>query len=593
MEHFDTIHNSPSQIYQFALPFSPSSSWLHSDYTAELLQVSKVIKGAKAEWGMCSRTVLLDTFPRSLSYWNNAITIGCANRGIITLDAITGSRMAVLSGHTDGVNCVTFSCDGRSLASGADDRTVKLWDIQSGGIVRTFLGHTQSVLSVSISIDYTRIVSGSNDGVICLWDIQTGECFWNIKQHDPVGYVGFSPVNPLHIISISGGKVWEWDLNGQQIPPTYNGTHIAFSPDHTKFALCNQDVITLQDTNCRATKAQFHIGAGRAKCCCFSPDGRLIAAAADRTTYIWDITCPESHPIGTLIGHDKEIRSLIFSSPSSLISISLDQSVRFWQIGVLSTNLGIDLELASTVSSRIWSVSLQARTGIVISRDEKGVVKTWDISTGLCEASFQTPARGNLWSDTRLIDDRLIVVWCKQHQLYIWDTSNDDPPKIVATLSFNLKNLRISGDGSKVFCLSRTSIQAWSTHTGELSGEVKLELKQEFYLDPLQMDGSKIWIQLKDFSTQGWDFGVSNSLPVPLSDSSVGRPLLDFIGGTSWETKDTSWIKNTVTGKEVFRFSSSGRYAEPKEIQWDGHYLVAGYGSGEVLILDFCHMYPQ
>ena len=122
-------------------------------------------------------------------------------------------------------------------------------------------------------------------------------------------------------------------------------------------------------------------------------------------------------------------------------------------------------------------------------------------------------------------------------------------------------------------------------------GEMKLELEQGFYLDPLQMDNSQIWIRLKDFSTQGWEFDISNSVPVPLSDGFTERPLLDFIGGAWWQTEDPSWIKNVVTGKEVFQLS--GRYVKPNHIEWDGQYLVAGYRSGEVLILDFHHLYPQ
>ena len=134
-------------------------------------------------------------------------------------------------------------------------------------------------------------------------------------------------------------------------------------------------------------------------------------------------------------------------------------------------------------------------------------------------------------------------------------------------------------------------IVTWPTYTGEPIGEMKLELGQEFYLEPLQMDDSKIWIQLKDLSTHGWDFGVSNSAPVPLSNGSTKRPLLDFIGCVSWQTEDLSWVKNMVTGKKVFQLS--GRYARPEYTEWNGQYLVAGYESGEVLILDFCHLYPQ
>ena len=591
LEHFDTIHSSPSLIYQYALPLSPPSSWLHRHYPAELLQVPKVIKGAKTEWGTCSRTVKLDSRALALSYWNNVIAIGSRGGDIITLDAITGSRMAVLSGHTGEVNCVTFSSDGRSLVSGADDNTVKLWDMQTGGVVRTFLGHNDSIWSVSISTDYTRIVSGSDDEATCLWDIQTGECLCTIKQQDAVRHVGFSPIDPQHIISISGDKVWEWDLNGQQIPPTYDSTCIAFSPDCSKFALCNENAVIVHDSNTRAIQTKIYVDAGNPHYCCFSPDGRLIAAATYRTAYVWDITSPDHH-IGALVGHTRVINSFVFSSPSSLISVSSDESVRFWQIGVLSTDsVTINLGSAPLRSSIIQSVSLQTSSGIAISSDTEGLFNTWDISTGLCKASFQTPAENSSWRDARLIDGRLIVIWCKDDQIYIWESNKDDPPKAVTKLPSSPKGLRISGDGSKFFTLIAGSIQAWSIHTGELVGKVKLELEQGFYLDPLQMDGSKIWIRLEDLSTQGWDFGVSNSPPVPLSDGSTERPLLDFIGGAEWQTKNPSWVKNTVTGREVCQLS--GRYVKPNEVQWDGQYLVAGYGSGEVLIVDFCHLCSQ
>ena len=271
----------------------------------------------------------MDSYPLTLSYWSNVIAIGDVAGDIITLDATTGSRIAVLSGHTEGVFCVTLLSDGRSLASGAADCTVKLWDIQTGGVVRTFHDHTGYVWFVSISTDCTRIVSGSNGQVMCLWDIQTGECLCTIKQQASVYHVMFSPIDPQHIISISGGKVWEWDPNGQQIQPTYNGTHIAFSPDCTKFALCDGGVVTVQDLKSRVIETQFHIDVGDAPYCCFSPDGWLIATAVDSTVYVWDITNPDSHLVWTLVGNNVEIRSLIFSSLSSLVSTSIDQSVRF------------------------------------------------------------------------------------------------------------------------------------------------------------------------------------------------------------------------------------------------------------------------
>ena len=112
----------------------------------------------------------------------------------------------------------------------------------------------------------------------------------------------------------------------------------------------------------------------------------------------------------------------------------------------------------------------------------------------------------------------------------------------------------------------------------------KVELEGEPHLDPLYVDGSKIWVYFEDSQTKGWDFGISGSSPIQLSNTSLDKPHLDLIGSTGWDSGPCT-IKDTFTGKEVFQLA--GRYATPYEVQWDGQYLVVGYESGDVLILDF------
>jgi len=181
LEHFDAIYVAPSTIYH-ALLFCPSSSWLHKNYTLELPQV-RVVRGIAAEWGTCLCTIALSSHPWALAYKNNTVAVGLTSNDIIMLDAITGSQTAVLSGHANSVRSLAFSSDGRLLASGSNDHTVKLWDVQTGGIIKTFSGHTNDwFLSVSISADCTRIASGSDKGTAYLWDIQRGECLHSIEH---------------------------------------------------------------------------------------------------------------------------------------------------------------------------------------------------------------------------------------------------------------------------------------------------------------------------------------------------------------------------------------------------------------------------
>ena len=543
-----------------------------------------MVKGLPAEWGICSRTVSLDHYPHALSYFNNTIAVGLRSTSdsIILLNAITGSQKAILSGHTHWVGSLTFSLDGTSLVSGSDDRTVKLWDVQTGGVVKTFFGHTAWVLSVSISADSTRIASGSGDDTIRLWDIQTGECHCVIEQQDDVYHVHFSPTSSQYLLSVSKNKVWQWDIDGQQIQPTYDGSCIAFSPDGTQFVSCNKAVVTVQNSDSRAVVTEFCTTLSNPSHCCFSPDGRLVAVAAGHTAHVWDITGPDPCLVGTFISYTRDITSLVFSSPTSLIIASGDQSIKFWQIGASPiTPVETNPESTPLTSAPIKSVTLQAKDGVTISRDSDGVVRIWDILTGIYKTSFQTPAKYS-YKDVRLINGRLIFVWYADQKIYIWDTEKGELLKTMDASGSQLIDLRISGDGTKVFCLYWTSIQAWSIWTGEVVGTAQITTVD--FREFLAVDGSRVWTGYHQSECQGWDFGTSGSSPIQLP----GMPTLHLSGPMVWDISQ-SGIKNTVTGKVVFQMS--GRFAKPIDVQCDGYHLAARYHSGEILILDFNHVF--
>jgi WD40 repeat protein len=557
----------------------------------ELLQGPKVVKGLLAGWGSCSRTVALDSDPQALASWKDIIAVGLGSHNIIILDGIIGSQMAVLSGHTGWVRCLAFSSDGTSLVSGSDDTTLKLWDIQTGGAVKTFHGHTGHVYSVSISPDCTTVASGSSDNTLCLWDIQTGECRHIIEQEQGVECVSFSPTNSQYLISISGGIVQQWDTNGHQIKLTYQGFHAAFSSDGTHLVLCEGEVTTVRNSDSGSIVAKCPTGSN-SEYCCFSPNGRLIAVAIGTTAYVWDIAGSDPHLIETFVGHTWKITSLTFSTvtTSSLISASNDPSVKIWQIGASSTDSAVRNPRSTPFApTSIESVSLQAENGIAISSDWAGVVKIWDISTGLCKASFKGPATGKVRRDVQMIDGGFVVVWLGGEGISIWDAKKGKLLQVIATTWHEARDLRLSGDGSKVFLLVEKTIQAWSVWTGEAVGRVELE--DESYLGLFCIGGSRVCVCFPNSLTQRWDFGVVGSSPIPLHSISSEKPHLDFIGSAYQWYKGPFWIKDTATGKEAFRLS--GRYARPCKVQWDGQYLVAGYESGELLILDFVQMLPQ
>jgi len=586
LEHFDIIQNSPSHIYHSALPLSPSTSWLRECYSVELSLMVKMVKGLPTEWGMCSRTVLLNSFPKSLSCHNNIIAVGLESGDIIILSAITGIQTAVLSGHKDMVVSLVFSLNGTSLVSGSWDHTVKLWDVQTGGIVKTFSGHSDWVKSVSISADCTRIASGSYDKTICLWDIQTGECHYTIQQQYHVLHVCFSPTDPQNLLSISDGKVWQWDINGHQNKPPFDGTCIAFSSDGTQFVSCYNGVVTIQNSDSGEIVAKLQV-ADEAYSQCFSLDDGLMGSAMDSTGYIWNITNSGPHIIGTVVGHTKEITSLTFSSPSSLITTSKDKSVKVWQIGALSTDSVVtDLNPTSIASAPIQSMALQAKDGIIITSGSDGVVQTWDIFSGLCRASFQIPAKDIDHRDAQLIDGRLICIWYKNGKIHMWDTEKGELQRIDSKSTSRVRDLKISGDKSKIFLLNINFIQAYSMQTGELVGKVKVGRPPNH--KSLIVDGSRVWVHIPNLGYEGWDFGIPGSLPVQLYN--ILPYILHPSGIISWDAS-LSRIKDQTTNKVVFQLSR--RFTKPIDVQWNGQYLVVCYSLDEVFVLDFGYLLHQ
>jgi len=581
LEHFDTIYNSPSHIYHSALPFSPSSSWLQECYSTELLPTVKVVKGLPTEWGKCSCTVLLGSQPWALSCWDNTIAIGSTSGDIVILNAIIGSQTAVLSGHTGWVRDLAFSSDGGLLVSGSDDSTVKLWDIQTGGVIKTFSGCKDWVRSVSISADCTMIASGDDYGEISLWNIQTGECHQIIKHEHYAFHVRFSPIHPQHLISVSNNQVWWWDINGYEIAPPYDGSYIAFSSDGTLCVSCHKGVITVRNSDSRAVVAKFSVASDHIRHCCFSPNGKLVAVAAGNIAYIWDITSLDPHLLETFIGHTKEITSLAFSSPSSLISTSKDQLVKFWQIGSSSTDPAVlDPTFTPLTSTQIKSTTLQAKDGITITSDADGVVRVWDISTGLCKVSYQTPVKDLNKRDVHLVDGRLIAFWYADQKLHVWDAEKGELLKTLDIPSDDFDDLRISEDGSKVFLILGFSIQVWSIWTGQVMGGAQPGI---FGGNFIAIDGLRVWISFPGVAEPlGWDFGITGSPPVMLSRTSRGK--LHPNGTLLWDSS-LFRLKDIVSGKVVLWLPK--RIWNYIDVQWNDKYLVASYRSGEVLVLDF------
>ena len=592
LDNFNVIQDCPARMYNVAPVFCPPS-WLHECYSSEFSCRIKVVVGP-AQWGTCIRTVFNIAYPHALTCWNNNIAaVGPTLQDITILDALTGSQTAVISGHTDCIISLVYSSDGTFLVSGSDDKTIKLWDVQTGGVIKTFYGHTDRVHSVSISADNTMIASASRDKTVCLWNIKTGNCRIIERYRDYANNVTFSPINSQLLSSSGNSTVQQWNINGRKIGSPVSGDYTVFSQDGVQFVSWKEKTVTIRNTGSRAITKKFNL-VSKAHHCCFSPNGKFVAAATFHVIHLWDITVPDPCLIQTFIGHSGSVTSLVFSSPYSLVSASIDKSVKFWQISTLPVDPGRpNTESTSPTSAEIKSVSLQAKDGLAFSIDLAGVVKTWDILTGCCKESYETQIERIEHADIQLVGNRLIVVWKEmlQRGINVWDAEKGKL-QTISIPHVHIQGLRMIGDGSRVLLLDRSTIEVWDIWTGrslywewlkrddgnfntpQLGG-----MEGPVHFDTLRMDGSKVLVHLGS-SVQGWDFGTPGTTPIQLSKTSLGGPHLNLV-----DKGGPVKIEDGITGKEIFQLH--GKYAEPSAMQWDGQYLIAGYELGEVLVLNF------
>jgi WD40 repeat protein len=162
-------------------------------------------------------------------------------------DATDGGHVFTYRGHTDGVQAVVWSPDGKRIASASLDKTVQVWDASDGGHVFTYRGHTDQVFTLAWSPDGKYLASGGPDKTVQIWNAADGDHVFTYTGHtDWVDGVAWSS-DSTRIASASSDKTAQvWDAaNGGHVF-VYNGhtnyvVTTAWSPDGTRIATASYD----------------------------------------------------------------------------------------------------------------------------------------------------------------------------------------------------------------------------------------------------------------------------------------------------------------------------------------------------------------
>lgn len=120
-------------------------------------------------------------------------------------------------GHREAVTTLEFSHDGKLLASGSRDKSLRLWEVPTGKIVRTFNGQKRRISAVRFSPDGQLLAGGSWDGSVHLWSVGDGKLHQTLEGHQgPVNTISFSPKGRYLIAAGAAGRLQVWDVESGQ-----------------------------------------------------------------------------------------------------------------------------------------------------------------------------------------------------------------------------------------------------------------------------------------------------------------------------------------------------------------------------------------
>ncbi|RUT00843.1 hypothetical protein DSM106972_072520 [Dulcicalothrix desertica PCC 7102] len=385
---------------------------------------------------------------RDVTFSPNGKIIATTSRDTtVKLWSLDGRQITTLKGHTALVNSVSFSPDQKIIATASWDNTVKFWTT-SGQLITTLTHPKKSVYSISFSPNNQTVATADYGGNIKLWT-REGRPIKTFKAHNQGIYcVNFSPDSQTLATASADNTVKLWNINGEELQ-TLKGHkdwvwYVNFSPNGKLIATASADgTAKLWNINGKEVKS-LNDHKDSVTSVSFSHDGEMIATTStDKTVILWN---KDGEKIQTLTGHQNWVWRASFSPDNQMIATaSKDKSVKLWQIQgkklqVIPAHQGAIYSIASSldgkqIATASWdkTVKFWTPSGKLISILPKHNSAVTDVSfapNGQQIATVTNDGTVNIWNEK---SEKINTF--KGHNDWIWSIKFSPDSQIFATAS--------------------------------------------------------------------------------------------------------------------------------------------------------------
>lgn len=341
--------------------------------------------------------------------------------------------------HAKELAAVAISADGRWLASGSYDKTIKLWSLPSGDLARTLTGHKEVVGRLAFSPDGRLLASSSDDKTIAVWTVDDGKQAASLGNRGQwVRDIQFSPDGRL-LASEAPSELHTWSMpDGKLVATVPSGSmrleRAAFTPDGTMVAFPTKTAIEFLSLPDLQSRPSLTCGEREeVKRIAVSADGTKLVAACFGGVRVWSLATRE---LLTTIPGDASRVNVLAVNPDATIAATGDAPgvVRIWNLtdgrvgapltghtnAVISLALSRDGRMAASGSMdatvRLWSTA--ENTAVAVLEGHRGSIDhlylTPDGTTLISgqESSFDiTGVSGNSMTMRKIKADALIALW--------------------------------------------------------------------------------------------------------------------------------------------------------------------------------------